>query len=264
MSRPVTEDDLHAYVDGFLDDARAAEITTYLARNPEPAARVRAYAAQREALRAAFAPLAEAPIPPALNIDRMIATRRRKPAGLWRMAAAAMVALSQLGLGGTGGWMMRGAMAPHQVVGVAALSRAAAESWAIFAPDVLHPVEFRAAERPVLMNWIASRTGARIPAPDLSAAGYRFMGGRVVTTAHGAAALFMYEDRQGTRLVLLGKPMLTEDRNAPLARFEAPRVAGYSWASDGIGFSLAGPATIGANALQPLAREAERQVAGAV
>jgi anti-sigma factor RsiW len=260
MVRPIAEEDLHAYVDGQLDEARRGEIEAYLARNPEEAERIAGYARQRDALRAAFAPLAEAPIPPSLNVGRMIASERARARGRWRMAAAASLALALFGTGGTSGWMLRGqAVVPE--TGIAGLSHVAAESWNVFAPDLLHPVEFRAVERPALMNWIATRTGTRIMAPDLSASGFRFMGGRLVTTGHGPAALFMYDDDQGTRLVLLGQPMRKHDRNAPMARFEDTHVAGYSWATDGIGYSLAGPASVAPSLLHPLANQARRQIA---
>lgn len=260
MGRPVSEEDLHAYVDGHLDEARRDEIKAYLARNPQEAERVAAYARQREALRAAFAPLAEAPLPPSLNVRRMIVTARARVRGYQRLAAAAAVALVLFSMGGLSGWMLRGQTIMPET-GIAGLAHVAAESWNAFAPDPLHPVEFRAIERPALMNWIATRTGTRIMAPDLSASGFRFMGGRLVTTGHGPAALFMYDDDQGTRLVLLGQPMKTRDRNAPMARFQDAHVAGYSWAMDGIGYSLAGPASVAPSLLHPLANQARRQIA---
>ena len=37
--RPITDDELHAYIDGQLDDARRAEVAAYLAAHPELAAR---------------------------------------------------------------------------------------------------------------------------------------------------------------------------------------------------------------------------------
>lgn len=40
---PMTETELHAYVDGQLDAARRAAVETYLATNPAEAERVRAY-----------------------------------------------------------------------------------------------------------------------------------------------------------------------------------------------------------------------------
>jgi len=43
---PITEADLHAFVDGKLPAARRLEVDAYLAQRPEEAERLRAYTAQ--------------------------------------------------------------------------------------------------------------------------------------------------------------------------------------------------------------------------
>jgi anti-sigma factor RsiW len=96
---------------------------------------------------------------------------------------------------------------PSTSAGIAALSQEAAASYAVYAPDCVHPVEVRADNRAVLLEWAAQRLKRPVTIPDLAASGYRFMGGRVVATAHGPAAMFMYDDDKGTRLVLLTRAM---------------------------------------------------------
>ena len=49
--RPITEDDLHAYVDSALEPERRAEVASYLDDHPDVAKRVAAFAGQRELLR---------------------------------------------------------------------------------------------------------------------------------------------------------------------------------------------------------------------
>jgi anti-sigma factor RsiW len=51
--------------------------------------------------------------------------------------------------------------------------------------------------------WVSQRFGCSVAVPDLSGSGYRSIGGRLVATAHGPAALAMHDDDHGTRLVLL-------------------------------------------------------------
>lgn len=46
--RPITEDDLHAYVDQALEPERRAEIASYLDEHPGVASRVAGFANQRE------------------------------------------------------------------------------------------------------------------------------------------------------------------------------------------------------------------------
>jgi anti-sigma factor RsiW len=79
--RPVTADDLQAYVDAALDPKRRTEIEDYLEAHPEIADRVHGYVQQRVDLRAVFGPIAEEPVPPELNLARMVEARRRTTAG---------------------------------------------------------------------------------------------------------------------------------------------------------------------------------------
>jgi anti-sigma factor RsiW len=83
------------------------------------------------------------------------------------------------------------------------------------------------------------------------------MGGRLVATSHGPAAMFMYDDDQGTRLVMLTRPMLT-DQSAPMAPHSDDGVSGFAWADDGLGYSLVGRAA--PDSLKPIANEVRRQM----
>ena len=67
---PVTESELHAYVDGALPAARAAEVDAWLSGHPEDAARVSAYREQIAALRREFDPVLHDPVPHRLEVPR--------------------------------------------------------------------------------------------------------------------------------------------------------------------------------------------------
>ena len=138
-NRPITEDDLHAYVDGVLEPEREAEVAAYLEGHPDMARRVSAFSDQRDLLRKALAPIADEPLPPQLNLSRMIENRRRRPSPVW-WAVAAMLMLS---IGGLGGWVMRGSLQASPG-GLAALAQEAAYSYSVYAPDRVRPVEMRA------------------------------------------------------------------------------------------------------------------------
>src|SRR5260370_13335508 len=103
--RPITEDDLHAYVDRVLEPERQAEVAAYLGEHPDVAKRVAAFSDQRDQLRAALAPLAEEPLPAELNLSRIIETSVRPPS----LARSAMAAMLLLSIGGPGGWALPGA-----------------------------------------------------------------------------------------------------------------------------------------------------------
>jgi hypothetical protein len=54
-----------------------------------------------------------------------------------------------------------------------------------------------------------------VAVPDLS--GYRFMCGRLVATVYEQAALHMYDEDHGTRLVMLARTMSTEQKREDVA-----------------------------------------------
>lgn len=249
--RPITEEDLHAYVDAALSAARHDEVAAYLRVHPDVAARVETFVAQRAALRAALAPIAEEPVPAALNLAALIARHHRPTWRGWRTVAASVLLFA---LGGTTGWLVRGPATP---TGISALAQDAAYSYEVYAPDQGRPVELRAADSALLVRWLSRRLNHPVVIPDLSASGYQFMGGRLVATAHGPAGLLMYDDTKGTRLVLLVHPS-PADQNARMTEHQQGTVGGYAWANQGMGYSLVGPATN--KELHPLANEVRRQL----
>jgi anti-sigma factor RsiW len=254
-TRPILEDDLHAYVDGVLDGARRAEVQAHLDSHPESAARVAAYIRQRAALQAALAGAAQEPIPPELSLRHLVEGRRPWHAVPWRMAAAAVVLFA---IGAACGWSMRGPV-PGQLLqnGIMGLAQEAAYTYDVYSTDQYHPVEFKAADKTQLLEWISSRLQRSISVPDLSASGYRFMGGRLVATPHGPAGLLMYDNGQGVRLAMLVRPM-TADKTARMTEHSAGAVNGYAWAEKGVGYSLVGATS--ADTLHPLANEIRHQL----
>jgi anti-sigma factor RsiW len=234
---PITEDDLHGYVDGLIDSTRRAEVAAYLQDHPDVATRTASYAKQRDTLRAAMAPIAEEPIPLRLNIARMIEARRGRQMSKWVASVAAALLIF---IGGAAGWSLRSAVQPASE-GVLALAQETADSYAVYAPDRVRPVEIRASEGKELVNWASQRLQHSVTVPDLAASGYRFMGGRLLSTPHGPAVMFMYDDDRGTRLVVLTRAM-TVDQNMPMVPHTRGAVNGFAWADKGVGYSLVGPA----------------------
>jgi anti-sigma factor RsiW len=61
--RQITEQELHAYVDGALDRARRLDVALYLARSPVEAARVESFRAQKEGFHVLFDDVGAEPLP---------------------------------------------------------------------------------------------------------------------------------------------------------------------------------------------------------
>jgi anti-sigma factor RsiW len=233
---PVREDDLHAYVDGQIEPTRRQDVEQYLRENREAALTVAAYQEQRALLRAAFAPVGTAPLPPRLRLEGIIAARLGRRQTVWRLAA--MVVLG-IGLGGVAGWYLHGPREPgRNAQAMAVLKQQALASYFVYAGDRRHPIEVTAAEEGHLRQWLSNRLDKAVAPPDLSPFGYKLLGGRLLATEHGhPAALFMYESPNGDRLALVMRPMAA-DLRAGGVDFSQGKIKGCGWIDNGLGYAV--------------------------
>jgi anti-sigma factor RsiW len=92
---PISEDELHAYVDGDIALSRRLDIALYLARHPAEAARMEVYRAQREAFHALFDEPLGQPVPPRLRsiLRRHSQRRARRRQGAGMLVGIALAAI---------------------------------------------------------------------------------------------------------------------------------------------------------------------------
>src|SRR2546423_13097290 len=107
---PVTEDELHAYVDNELPAERRGDVEAWLMAHPDDAERVRSWRAMAEALHARYDAVADEPVPKRLDVERLVRQPRQ-----WGYAAVAAT-LAALIAGGGGGLLAPGAAASPSVV----------------------------------------------------------------------------------------------------------------------------------------------------
>jgi len=231
--QPIRDEDLHAFVDGQLDSARRTEVEAWLAENPRDAERVEAYRKQNLALHALFDPALSEPVPATMRR----AEEKRGFHGTGRYAAAAAF----LALGTVIGWVLHGLtanVAPPTLL--AALPQQAAIAHAVYAPEVLHPVEVSAEQETHLVNWLSKRLGRPMRVPHLATIGYDLVGGRLLPGEQGPAAQFMYQDARGKRLTLYVRVNTehTGDTAFRYARHDAVSV--FYWVDGPMGYALSG------------------------
>lgn len=240
------DDSLHAYVDRQLSPEARRAVEEELSRDPEAAARVRAYVAQNEALHEVFDPaLLE---PHALRID----TVRHPRWWRWGGLAATLV------LGIVGGYFARDLV--EETTAVAPIANVAMYAHTAYVPEVRHPVEVAANEQQHLVAWLSKRLSTPLKAPSLDAAGYQLLGGRLLPPtdwSEAPLAMLMYENAQGRRLTLLVK---RESKNRTTAfRFsEEGTTRVFYWIDGPLGYALAGD--IPRDELQTIARLVYRQL----
>src|SRR3982750_700849 len=148
---PVTEDELHAYVDNELPAERRGDVETWLAAHPDDAARVQSWRAMAEALHARYDSVADEAVPKRLEIGRLVQQPRKLVYGAIAATLAAFI------IGGSVGWSARGAAAgpsPFQNLTVHAI-----EAHRLYVVEVRHPVEVPGSERSHLQQWLTKRCG---------------------------------------------------------------------------------------------------------
>ena len=181
--------------------------------------------------------VASAP-PGRLCVRRMAAERRAKRAR--RLTAAGIVMLIAL-LGFVGGWIGHGLFHQHTFI-ACSFAEDAAAAHKVFAVETRHPVEVTAAESAHLTAWLSKRLNIPVAQADLSGAGFKLIGGRLLSSRSDApAALLMYQDAEGVRATLY----LAQNRGAGPASFcffssGEGRAESVSWFDRDISYGLTG------------------------
>jgi anti-sigma factor RsiW len=239
-AKPITDEQLSAWLDGELDAAASAEVQAWLARDPDAAQQARLWAADRDALRAHFAPVLQEPVP----VQLRAAAWQRVGWPRWAQAAMAAGLLVTGALAGGGSmwqWQQR-QMAQLQV----RLAAGTAQGWvqraalahSVYVPEPRHAVEVKAQEEH-LARWLTRRIEVPVKLFDLQAQGFALVGGRLLPDGPGKSAQLMYEDAQKRRVtVYLRKP----DKPGDVAfRYEQQGALGmFYWVGDGCGYALVG------------------------
>ncbi len=232
---PVTEDELHAYVDGELPSDRMEAVESYLASNPEEAARVASWRAQAAAIRERWGGVHDEPVPDRLQVEKIA----KRTSGVWRKVAVA-AAIAFL-IGGSAGWFGRELTATQSNTQIAkALADAAIEAHRLYINEVRHPIEVRANEEH-LLRWLSRRVGSPVHAPDLSEEGLKLMGGRLLPGPRSPTALIMYEGTSGERVTITCTSAGREGQTAFKWR-QSGEFGALAWIEGGLAFVVAGPA----------------------
>jgi anti-sigma factor RsiW len=279
-SSPITEDELHAYVDGVLANDRRNEVDTLLARDAELASRADSYRCLNTLLRERYDQVLLEPLPPRLRLVQFIEVapaldaivrddslgqrlRRIAPPAKrrWFDAAnlprfGAMAAMLLLGVG-VGAGVDRGGSFEHirsdaatgngvarQVAddGLGGFARQSAIAHVMYAPDVERPygASVDPAHEAEFGKWLSGRLGTAMVPPALMRAGYKLMGGRILRGDDGSFAQFTYNSASGERVTLCMARLAGDAGKSGFALYKDGPVKVFHWTAGDYGYSVAG------------------------
>jgi len=245
---PITEADLHAYVDRQLTPERSALVEQFLATHPEEQERVRDWRQQNVLLHDLLDPVVDEPLPMRLPL---------KPgahAFPWRgLAAGVLVAI----VSGGSAWSLRGHMdadaarlafanqagTPSSTLAssdgeLTGFAHRAAIAHVVYSPDVRRPVEVGADQEQALVTWLSKRMGTAVKPPSLAGLGYELIGGRLLPGDKGPVAQFMYGAAGGQRLTLyVTREVPGQDDTAFKFGKDGP-VNVFYWVEDHFGYAI--------------------------
>lgn len=240
MNRDSIADELlSAWVDGELDGQpeQRARVEAWLREHAQDAARVRQWAADRDALRERLAPALDVAVPPRLRA--LVLGTSALPSRRWLRAAMAAGLL--LGGGIVGALLGRhwpGGPGETAAVGSGGWVQRAVFAHSVYTPEPRHAVEVKAQEEH-LARWLTRRIDLPVKLFDLREFGFELVGGRLLPDGPGKSAQLMYQDAQGLRVtVYLRKPDVPTDA---AFRYERQGDSGmFYWVESGAGYALVG------------------------
>lgn len=239
---PMSADDIQKFVDGRLAPEDLVRMEAWLAEHPEDAAEVHAYRLQNANLSQAYDGVLDEPVPAAL---KDIVTLRagvgakgaRQTMPGWMRIAATIVIFA---LGGGAGWLARG-IPPAPEPEPANFAANAMGAHKIFVAERRHAVEVPSNEEAHLFKWLSKRLGVTLKAPDLSGAGFRLMGGRLLADGPLPAAQFMYVNAKKTRMTVYVRAAAKNSKNTEFRFEDAGDTGAFYWIDANYAYALVAP-----------------------
>ena len=255
---PISEEEIHAYVDGALAEHRRAELDRLLETDNALASRISDYFALNNMLHDRYDRVLIEPVPQRLMppepapAPAPVAKKSWLSAANWPQfagLAAALVVGIGIGVGGMTSQPARDMLLtsagdmPARHVSASkeeSFARQSAIAYVTYAPMVTRPVEVGADHEQELVKWLSSRLGTDVHAPILTRVGFSLMGGRLLPGEDGPIAQFMYHDANGERITLnVSHRKVSRDVTA-FKLFQDGSVNVFYWVDGDFGYAVSG------------------------
>ncbi|QGZ59581.1 anti-sigma factor family protein [Paraburkholderia acidiphila] len=256
QQNPVTQDEIHAYVDGTLSEARRVDVERELERNPELAARASDFFALNNLLHERYDRVLAEPLPARLRVaapqPQAQTVQNTRPAANWpRFAGLAATLVLGVAIGWGMHYGMSGAGGPAGAAGgelhtVSAdgsmrFAQQAALAHVVYMPTVVRPDTMDDSQEQDFVKWLANRLGTNVRAPMLSKSGFELSGGRLLQADDGGeVAQFMYHNAKGERVTLCISHRKTSANTTAFKLYQDGPVNVFYWVDGDFGYALSG------------------------
>ncbi|MDB6051758.1 MAG: hypothetical protein JWR17_4504 [Pseudomonas sp.] len=249
ITLPPSERDLHAYVDHQLSDADRLTLETWLAAHPEQAEQIAAWQLDAQHLRAALSGGLRMPVNPELD-PAFIRQRMRRTS--YRHYATAAVLLIAVSVGGLSGWQAREMTFANNVLPMAD----AVQAYRMFAVNDNVASDWSAEKTSNAQGWLDKNFSQANRLPDLEAAGFKPVSGRLTSTEQGAAAMVVYQDGTGRKVSFYIRPPGPQNHLLPRGSRRDGELQADYWSGGGYNYAMVSPAD---DPAAQMARQAIRQ-----
>ena len=247
---PISEEDIHAYVDGTLSDERREEVERAIELNPALAARVSDYFSLNNMFHERYDRVLSEPVPARL---RMPEKRRWLSAANWPQFAG-MAAALVLGIGiGVGTNIGKDVAAPSAVTSsgmsntrpVSAdasevFARKAALAHVVYMPSVNRPEQIGQDHEQDFVQYLANKLGTDVHPPMLTKSGFELAGGRILPGDDGPVAQFMYHNANGERVTLCISHRKVNANTTAFKLYQEGPVNVFYWVDGDFGYAVSG------------------------
>ncbi|MDH5444448.1 MAG: anti-sigma factor [Gammaproteobacteria bacterium] len=227
---PITDMDLHAYLDGQLSEARRIQVENWLKQNPDRLKELNEFQIVDRELHQLLDPIIKEPVPDHLQI-------RPRKHFFYRVAAAASFIFIGTIIGWQSNTMLAGSdqqQIQHHLIQPANFAHV------VFSAEKKHPVEVDATQEQHLIKWLSKRLHADIKAPNLLQHGYELVGGRLLPSTNRMAAQFMYQNKAANRITLYVRRINKVDADSMFQFSNTGSVNTFYWIEGELGYALSG------------------------
>ncbi len=251
---PISEEDIHAYVDGVLSDERREQVERAIESNPALAARISDYFSLNNMFHERYDRVLNEPVPTRLR------TPEKRP---WLSAAnwpqfAGMAAALVLGVGiGVGTNLGKDVPAlwaggsPGASSGTSDTRPVSADASEVFAKKaaLAHVVYMPAVDRPAqisedheqeFVQYLANKLGTDVHPPMLTKSGFELAGGRILPGDDGPVAQFMYHNANGERVTLCISHRKVNANTTAFKLYQEGPVNVFYWVDGDFGYAVSG------------------------